>query len=142
MTTKSYLQQIERLEKMIQNKLSEIYRLKTMACSVSVSSDNERVQTSPDKDRLGSTVSKIVDLERETDALVDSFIDKRNHIIEQIDNIQDSNMYHVLSARYVSNKNFDEIANDMFYSRMQINRIHGKALLEFERIYGAEYLSL
>lgn len=142
MTTKSYLQQIERLEKMIQNKLSEIYRLKTMACSVSVSNNNERVQTSPDKDRLGSTVAKIVDLEHETDALVDSFIYKRNHIISQIDSMEDSNMYRVLSARYVSNKNFDDIATEMFYSRMQVNRIHGKALLEFEKRYGAEYLSL
>lgn len=142
MTTKQYLNQIERLEKMIQNKLSEIYRLKTMACSVSVSNEKDKVQTSADKDRLGSAVAKIIDLERETDALVDSFIDKRNHIIEQIDSMEDSNMYHVLSARYVSNKSFDDIAAEMFYSRMQVNRIHGKALLEFEERYGAEYLEL
>ena len=96
MVTKQYLWQIERLDKMIQNKLSEIYQLKTMACSVTVSNDGERVQTSSDKDRLGSTVAKIVDLEKETDRLVDRFIDKRNHIIEQIDGIEDMNMYHVL----------------------------------------------
>ena len=142
MNTKQYLGQIERLEKMIQNKLSEIYRLKTMACSVSVSNEKDKVQTSADKDRLGSAVAKIIDLERETDAIVDSFIDKRNHIIKQIDNMEDSNMYHVLSARYVSNKSFDDIATEMFYSRMQVNRIHGKALLEFEKRYGAEYLAL
>lgn len=142
MNTKQYLGQIERLEKMIQNKLSEIYRLKTMAFSVSVSNEKDKVQTSADKDRLGSTVAKIIDLERETDALVDRFIDKRNHIISQIDSMEDLNMYHVLSARYVSNKNFDDIATEMFYSRMQINRIHGKALLEFEKRYGSEYLDL
>lgn len=113
-----------------------------MACSVSVSNEKEKVQTSADKDRLGSTVAKIIDLERETNALVDNFIDKRNHIIEQIDSMEDSNMYHVLSARYVSNKNFDDIAKEMFYSRMQVNRIHGKALLEFEKAYGKEYLAL
>lgn len=141
MTTKIYLQQIDRFEKMIQNKLSEIYQLKTMACSVAVSNDSERVQTSSDKDRLGSVVVKIVDLEKETDNLVDGFIEKRNHIIEQIDGIEDVNMYHVLSARYVSRKNFDDIASEMNYSRMQINRIHGKALLEFEKLYGNEYLN-
>lgn len=140
MTTKNYLSQIERLDKMIQNKLSEIYRLKTMACSVSVSSESERVQTSPDKDRLGSTVSKIVDLEKETDSLVDSFIEKRKHIIEQIDGMEDIRMYNVLSAKYVNGKNFDEIAKEMAYSRMQINRIHGNALVEFEKKYGKEYL--
>lgn len=140
MVTKQYLGQIERLDKMIQNKLSEIYQLKTMACSVTVSNDGERVQTSSDKDRLGSTVAKIIDLEKETDRLVDRFIDKRNHIIEQIDGIEDMNMYHVLSSRYIGKKTFDEIATEMNYSRMQINRIHGKALLEFEKLYGNEYL--
>lgn len=140
MTTKEYLSQIERLEKMIQNKLAEIYQLKTMACSVTVSSENERVQTSSDKDRMGSTVAKIVDLEKETDNLVDSFISQRNHIIDQIDEIEDMNMYHVLSSRYVAKKNLNDIATEMNYSRMQINRIHGKALLEFEKRYGSEYL--
>ena len=67
-------------------------------------------------------------------------IDKRNHIIEQIDGMEDVNMYHVLSSRYIGRKTFDEIAIEMNYSRMQINRIHGKALLEFEKLYGNEYL--
>lgn len=127
---------------MVQNKLAEIYKLKTMACSVTISNDQEKIQTSADKDKLGSAVAKIVDLEQETNALVDSFIDKRNHIIEQIDKMEDLNMYHVLSARYVGNKSFDDIATEMFYSRMQVNRIHGKALLEFEKRYGSEYLDL
>lgn len=141
MTTKGYLQQIERLNRMIQNKLSEIYRLKTMACSITVSNDQERVQTSSDKDRLGSTVAKIVDLEKETDRMVDEFIETRKHIIDQIDSIEDDNMYHVLSGRYVCGKDFNEIADNLKYSRMQINRIHGKALIEFEKKYGKEYLT-
>lgn len=142
-STKAYLSQIEKLDRMIQNKLSEIYQLKTMACSVTVSNEGERVQTSGDKDRLGATVAKIVDLERETDRLVDSFIDIRGKIIEQIDSIADIdvNMYHVLSCRYVGKKNLSDIAEEMKYCRMQINRIHGNALIEFERLYGSQYLS-
>lgn len=142
MDTKAYLKQIERLDRMIQNKLVEIYQLKTIACNATVSNENERVQTSADKDRLGSTVAKIIDLEKETDMLVTDFVNKRKHIIEQIDRIEDINMYHVLSARYVAKKTFDEIADELNYSRMQVNRIHGKALLEFEKRYGHEYLNV
>lgn len=142
MDTKAYLKQIERLDRMIQNKLVEIYQLKTIACNATVSNENERVQTSADKDRLGSTVAKIIDLEKETDILVTDFVNKRKHIIEQIDRIEDINMYHVLSARYVAKKTFDEIADELNYSRMQVNRIHGKALLEFEKRYGHEYLNV
>lgn len=140
MDTKQYLNQIERLEKQIQNKLSEIYQLKTMACSVSVSNEKDRVQTSPDKDRLGSTVAKIVDLEKETDRLVDEFVEKRNHIIGQIDSIQNMDYYHILSLRYVSRNTFDDIAEKTGWSIRQVFKLHGRALQEFEKLYGGEYL--
>lgn len=125
---------------MIQNKLSEIYQLKTMACSVSVSNDGERVQNSGDKDRMGSAVARIVDLERETDSLVDSFVRKRKKIVEQIDSIEDVDYYHVLSMRYVSRDTFESIAEKTNWSIRKVFALHGKALLEFERLYGSEYL--
>lgn len=140
MDTKQYLSQIERLDKMIQNKLSEIYQLKTMACSVTVSNENERVQTSSDKDRLGSAVAKIVDLEKETDSMVDSYIEKRNHIINQIDGLDNIDYYHVLSMRYVGRTTYEEIAKNTNWSIRKVFSIHGEALKEFERIYGKEYL--
>ena len=140
MDTKQYLSQIERLDKMIQNKLSEIYQLKTMACSVTVSNEKERVQTSSDKDRLGSTVAKIVDLEKETDMLVDRFIDKRSHIISQIDGLDNIDYYHVLSMRYVARNTFEEIAKKTNWSIRKVFSIHGEALKEFEKLYGSEYL--
>lgn len=142
MDTKQYLSQIERLDKMIQNKLSEIYQLKTMACSVTVSNEKERVQTSSDKDRLGSTVAKIVDLEKETDRLVDRFIDKRSHIISQIDGLDNIDYYHVLSMRYVARNTFEEIAKKTNWSIRKVFSIHGDALKEFERLYGREYLEI
>ena len=140
MTTKSYLSQIERLDRMIQNKLSEIYQLKTMACSVSVSNDSERVQTSVRNDKLEKVVAKIVDMERETDSLVDTFIEKRNHIINQIDKIENTDYYHILSMRYVGNNTFEEIAKNTNWSIRKVFSLHGKALQEFERLYGNEYL--
>ena len=142
MDTKQYLSQIERLDKMIQNKLSEIYQLKTMACSVTVSNEKERVQTSSDKDRLGSTVAKIVDLEKETDMLVDRFIDKRSHIISQIDGLDNIDYYHVLSMRYVARDTFETIAKKTNWSIRRVFSIHGDALKEFERLYGREYIEI
>jgi DNA-directed RNA polymerase specialized sigma subunit len=140
MTTKTYLQQVARLENMIQNKLSEIYKLKTMACSVTVSNESDRVQTSSDKDRLGSTVAKIVDLEEETDILVNDFLDIRKCIIWQIDSMEDNDFYNVLSLRYIGEKTFEEIAKSTNWSLRKVFMIHGQALQEFERLYGSEYL--
>lgn len=125
---------------MIQNKLSEIYQLKTMACSVSVSNEGERVQNSGDKDKIGSAIARIVDLERETDSLIDNFVRKRKKIIEQIDSIEDVDYYHVLSMRYVARDTFENIAEKTNWSIRKVFSLHGKALLEFERLYGSEYL--
>lgn len=140
MTTKEYLKQIHRNDMQIQNKLSEIYKLRTMACSVAISDTGERVQTSGDKDRLGSVVAKIVDLESETDHLVDTFISKRKHIIEQIDSIENNDYYHVLSMRYVGNNTFEDIAKATNWSIRKIFTTHKEALEEFEKRYGKEYL--
>ena len=84
MTTKQYLGQIDRYNKIISNKLSEIYQLKSLACSISVSADKEKIQTSSDKDRLGAAVAKIVDLESEINSTIDTFLEKRKKIIMQV----------------------------------------------------------
>lgn len=140
MTTKEYLNQIERLDKMITNKLSEIYQLKIMACSITVSGDSERVQTSGNQDKLGSTIAKIVDLERETDELVDSLVDKRKEILKQIDNMKNIDQYDVLHKHYVERRTFQDIADSENWSIRQVFNIHGRALQEFEKMYGNTYL--
>ena len=140
MTTKEYLNQIERLDKMITNKLSEIYQLKIMACSITVSGDSERVQTSGNQDKLGSTIAKIVDLERETDELVDSLVDKRKEILRQIDNMKNIDHYDVLHKHYVERRTFQDIAYSENWSIRQVFNIHGRALQEFEKMYGDTYL--
>lgn len=142
MTTKQYLGQIDRYNKIISNKLSEIYQLKSLACSISVSADNEKIQTSSDKDRLGAAVAKIVDLENEINSTIDSFLEKRGKIIMQIDSMESVIYYQVLFSRYIEQETFEKIAEETEYSLRQILRIHGRALSEFEKLYGAEYLQL
>ena len=140
MTTKQYLNQVHRIDQIINNKLSEIYQLKNLACSISVSSDSDRVQTSSDQDPLGNAVAKIVDLENEVNDCIDHFSEKRRKIIMQIDSIENQMQYQVLFSRYIERKTFEKIADDNGYSVRQILRIHGEALLQFEKSFGHEYL--
>lgn len=139
-STKEYLSQIERLDRMIQNKLSEIEQLKNIATSITILPKEVNVQVSSDKDRMGSAIAKLLDLEKETNKMITEYIDKRERIIKQIDSIENTNMYHVLSERYIARKDLSVIAVEMGYSFKQVCRIHGNALMEFERLYGKEYL--
>ena len=141
MNTKQYLNQVRRYDRMISNKLSEIYQLKTLATSISVATDGDRVQSSGNKDRMGNTVARLVDLERETDKLIQVYTEKRQVIISQIDSMEDMNFYDVLFHRYIEGKTFEAISEDMHYSWRQVVRIHDDALAAFEKKFGSCYMS-
>lgn len=140
MTTKEYLGQISRLDRVINNKLSELAQFKTMMCSISAVKNSDKVQTTPEHDKIGSGLAKVWDMEQKIDKMVDEYVDKRDLIIAQIDGIEDEILYEILFSRYIEKKTFEKIACDMDYSYRQTIRLHGKALLEFEKKYGKLYL--
>lgn len=139
MDTKQYLQQISRLDRMINNKLAEISQLRELAMSVSAVKNEERVQTTPNFDKIGTVYCKIEAMEEKLDKLIDEFVDKKNLIISQIDKIENETYYEILFARYIEKKTFEKIADEMTYSWRQVIRLHGRALQEFEKKYGNTY---
>ena len=142
MTTKDYLNQISRLNRMINNKLVELAQLKELACSISAVSNEERDMTTPNFDKIGTKQAKIDEIERNIDAMVDDYIIKRDKIISQIDSMEDENVYNVLFSKYIEKKTFEVIATEMNYSCRQTIRLHGIALKRFEEKYGATYLKM
>lgn len=140
MTTKDYLSQIGRLNRMINNKLIEIQQLRVMAANVSAVSNEEKVQSTPNFDKMGATFVKIEEMEEKLDSLIDDFIDRKNHIIAQIDGIDNELSYVILFSRYIERKSLEKIATELNYSYKSINRYHGAALKEFEEKYGKEYI--
>ena len=142
MQTKEYLNQISRMNRMINNKLTEISQLREMACSISAIKNEERVQSTPNFDKMGSTYAKIDEMEHNLDKMIDDYVEKKNVIISQIDSMEDEVTYGILFSRYIEKKTFEVIATEMNYSFRQITRLHGKALLDFEKKYGNLYLNM
>ena len=140
MKTKDYLSQVSRLNKMINNKLSEIHQLRELSVSISAIGNDERVQTSPNFDKIGTAIAKIDELENNLDKMIDEYLVKRERIIAQIDTMEEERVYQILFSRYIEKKTFEKIATEMEYSWRQIVRLHGKALQQFEKKYGEEYL--
>ena len=141
MTTKEYLSQISRLNRVMENKFEEIKQLRELSQSVkSIDNTRERVDTTPNFDKIGTAVSKIDELERDLDTMIDEYVNKKNKIIMQIDSMEDETLYTILFSRYVEKKTFEKIATETSYCYRQITRLHGKALREFEKKYGETYL--
>lgn len=126
---------------MINNKLTEIAQLKDMVVSISAPQSGERVQTTPNFDKIGTKYAKIDEMERKIDGMVDELVDKKEKIIQQIDSMEDENTYNILFARYIEKKTFEVIATEMKYSWRQVVRLHGTALKQFEKKYGEGYLN-
>lgn len=140
MTTKEYLNQISRLNRMINNKLVEIQQLRELACSISAINLEDKVQNTPNFDKIGSKMAKIDELEENLDKTIDKYVLVKNKIVSQIDSMEDENTYNILFSRYIEKKSFELIAIEMEYSWRQIIRLHGKALKQFEAKFGEEYL--
>ena len=140
MKTKDYLSQVSRLNKMINNKLSEISQLRELSISISAIGNDEKVQTSPNFDKIGTAIAKIDELESNLDKMIDEYLVKRERIIAQIDTMEEESVYQILFSRYIEKKTFEKIVTEMKYSWRQIVRLHGKALQQFEKKYGEEYL--
>lgn len=140
MDTKTYLQQISRLDRMIKNKLLEISQLKELSTSISSGKEEERVKSTKDFDKIGNSYCKIAEMEEKLDKLIDCYVDKKNLIISQIDSMENEMYYQILFARYIEKKTFEKISDEIGYSFRNTTRLHGKALNEFEKKYGNEYL--
>lgn len=142
MTTKDYLNQISRLNRMINNKLAEVSQLRELSRSISAVKNEERVMSSSDPDKIGSIYAKIDEMEHNLDNMIDEYIEKKDLIIGQIDGIENENYYNILFSRYIEKKTFEVIATEMKYSWRQIIRLHGNALKSFEEKYGNTYLKM
>ncbi len=141
MTTQEYLSQIARFESMIERKQQEVNRLDMMAHGIkSPTYDPDKVQTSLQGDKMSTAVAKLMDAQNEVSCLVDLYLTQRKYIISQIDKIPDRISYSILTDKYVEHKHNYEIACDLKYSERWVRKAHIRALKEFEKLYGQDYL--
>ena len=137
MTAKEYLQQLHKLDIIIQQKLQERSDLQKMSVSIgSFDYTRERVQTSPSNDAtFVKTVDKIVAIETEIDNMINHFVDQKHKMINQIQGLQNDKYMDVLYKYYVENKRLEQIAVEMNYTYQYVRELHGLSLQEFETTY-------
>jgi len=141
MTTVEYLSQISRCEDMIERKQNEILKLDNLAHGIkSPTYDPNKVQSSLSGDKMSNIVVKLVETQEELEDLIESYIDKRKYIISQIDQIPNQISYKILTDRYIEQKRYYEIANEIQYSEKWVRKAHARAIREFEEKFGAEYM--
>lgn len=134
MDAKEYLSQIRKYDELINNKLTTISSLRSLVTSITIELKSDVVQTSGAKDTMGSTIDRIIDLEREIDADIDRLVNLKREIMSVIDKVEDPILIDILYKRYFHYKKWEGIAIETNYSYRQVTRLHGQALQEVRKI--------
>jgi hypothetical protein len=140
MTVKEYLNQIKVYQLKIENKKVQLAHIRDMATSLKRLNYNEKVQTSRESgDSIGDDVADIIEIENEIKADIIAFERIKLEVISTIDTVHDIKCYNVLYQKYVNNKSFDDIAEEMGYTDIrQVLRLHGKGLNMVRGILGTK----
>lgn len=134
MKAKEYLQQLQRLDTMINQKIKELGDLRLMSQSVGgIDYSKERVQSSPSGDApFVKPVLRMIELEQEINAEIDRFVDAKHEIINQIQALQNPKHIDILYKHYVEFKRLEIVAVEMNFTYQYIVELHGTALKEFQ----------
>ena len=137
MRAKEYLQQLRRLDIVIDQKIKELDDLKIKStCIGGFDYSKERVQTSPSSDApYVKTVSRMIDLNEEINRDIDDFVDRKHKIINEIQSLENTKHIQILFKKYVEYKTFEQISVEMNYTYQYIVLLHGYALKGFSQKY-------
>lgn len=136
MTAKQYLRQIKDLDQHVNNRLSYYERCaRDIASLKSPRLDADRVQSSGSGAGFTAAIEKLVDLQAETNKLIDEFIEKRDLIVKQIEQLPEP-YSSLLFKKYIEYKDFLVIANELNYNYTWLLELHGFALKMFSNTFG------
>lgn len=135
LTAKQYLSSLKMLNIKINHKIQEVEELRALSFSTGgLAADNERVQTSPSGDgRQIALVNRYVDLEAEINRLIDKYVDRKDKIINEIHQLEDTRYVELLFKHYVEFKSLTRIAEEIHYTYKWTCDLHGRALLSFSQ---------
>ncbi|WP_338547822.1 DUF1492 domain-containing protein [Emergencia sp. JLR.KK010] len=134
MEAKQFLKQYQETLVDIRNFESQKQELENLAMGITVSTDGERVQSSGRKDRMAELAVKIADAEREIMEQRTQAFHKLWEIEEVIKGVKTSDYRKILHMRYIENQTWEKIAVALNYSYQWACKLHGRALLEVEKI--------
>lgn len=125
-----WLDQVKKLDQLIDAKIAERDRLKALAANVSskpidgmpYSNTNVVSQT------MQNAVINLIMLEGELDKLIDTYIDQKQSVLDVLEKLPDKE-YGVIHRHYIRYMTWEQVAEDMNYSTTQVWRIKNNAIM-------------
>lgn len=139
MTAKEYLQDLRKLKRKTDNRIRQCKNIReNLEFLQGIDYSKDKVQTSA-KDQLAETMSKLLDLEKETLELINEYQRMYDEGVERINGLSRKEYVDILTLHYLEDdyekRKFEHIACVIHYSYVRTCHMHGEALQEFERKY-------
>ncbi len=137
MEAKEYLQQLYRLDTVINQKIRELDDLRSKSQSIkSIDYSKDYIQINFSGDApFVNLIGRIIELEGEINAEIDTFVDEKHKIINQIQALKNSKYIEILYKHYVEFKRLEVIAVEINYTYQYVVELHGYALKNFKKTY-------
>ena len=130
MTVKEYLSQAYRLDQRIDAKLEQVMALRKLAAKATSTLSNDVPSGVRNARRMEDIVMKIMDLENEINADIDSLIALKREIVSTIKAVPNLEYQTLLELRYLCFKPWEQIAVEMGYDLRYTHKLHKRALEE------------
>lgn len=131
----AWLEQIRKLDQLIDAKIAERQRLISIAEDISAKPIDgmPHSNTGMVNKKLENAVASLVDLERETNRLIDKYVALKKEIIRTLEKLPEKE-YGALHRYYIRGMSWEAVAEDMGYCTVQIWRIKNKGLEMLQKI--------
>ena len=148
MDAKEYLEKVKEKQDYWELKEMELLQLKALETKTTVSLNPVSVQSSGDKDKLGSAVTKrIIFEEKVVEKAKNDFLEYRDECIRFLEKVKEVNFthYRILHLKYIEYFKLGKIAKKTGYAYQSVKDMHPKALetaqkiLDFKKVPTEKY---
>ena len=130
-----FLERVEMIETIIENKLTEQRRWKELALSITANMSSEKVQTSSKTtSKMADAVIKCIAMEDEIAEAVDKLIAEKQKVIKVLESLYSPTEYKILHLRYIQHISLTDIADKLNKEYTWVTTTHGRALKNVQNI--------
>ena len=134
----AFLDRVEMLDTIIENKLIEQQQWKDLALSITANMGGEKVQASGSQSKMADAVINCIAMEDEIAEAVDRLIAEKKKVVQTIEKLYSPTEYKILHMRYIQHISLTDIADKLNREYSWVTTTHGRALKNVQKLLDSE----
>lgn len=133
MNAYDFLEQIEKIDTLINNKLIEVAQWKALAISTTSNLNPDKVQSTGSQQKMAEAVEHYLDIEKEINECIDTLYDVKRDVLSKIEKLK-ADEYDMLHKVYVQYMPVKVVAEKYDKSYSWAIKLHARAIKHLEEV--------